>query len=44
MSVQSTPQQTKIARSAVQLSQGLVATDVGINRSYLSQFERSLNN
>jgi transcriptional regulator with XRE-family HTH domain len=39
MSTPFTPQQAKIARSAAQLSQGRVATDVGINRSYLSQFE-----
>src|SRR5713101_519161 len=34
-----TAQQAKHARSAAQLSQGKVATDLGINRSYLSLFE-----
>ncbi len=34
-----TPQQAKTARAAAQLSQGRVASDLGINRSYLSQFE-----
>jgi transcriptional regulator with XRE-family HTH domain len=34
-----TAQQAKRARNAAQLSQGKVATDLGINRSYLSLFE-----
>ncbi len=34
-----TAQQAKNARSAARLSQGKVATDLGINRSYLSLFE-----
>src|SRR5258708_16183560 len=34
-----TAQQAKSARSAAHLSQGKVATDLGINRSYLSLFE-----
>src|SRR4051794_41916245 len=34
-----TPQQAKSARAAAQLSQGRVASDLRINRSYLSQFE-----
>jgi transcriptional regulator with XRE-family HTH domain len=34
-----TAQQAKSARTAAQLSQGKVATDLGINRSYLSLFE-----
>lgn len=34
-----TAQQAKTARTAAQLSQGKVATDIGINRSYLSLFE-----
>ena len=39
MNIQFTPQKAKTARAAAQLSQGRVASDVGINRSYLSQFE-----
>jgi transcriptional regulator with XRE-family HTH domain len=39
MSIQFTPQQAKTARVIAQLSQGRVASDIGINRSYLSQFE-----
>jgi transcriptional regulator with XRE-family HTH domain len=39
MNTQFTPQQAKVARGTAQLSQGRVASDVGINRSYLSQFE-----
>src|SRR5690348_13527415 len=34
-----TSQQAKAARGAAHLSQGRVAADLGINRSYLSQFE-----
>ena len=34
-----TAQQAKSARSAAHFSQGKVATDLGINRSYLSLFE-----
>src|SRR5258708_39565616 len=34
-----TAQQAKSARTAAQLSQGKVASDLGINRSYLSLFE-----
>jgi len=34
-----TAQQAKSARTAAHLSQGKVATDLGINRSYLSLFE-----
>ncbi len=34
-----TAQQAKSARNAAHLSQGKVATDLGINRSYLSLFE-----
>jgi transcriptional regulator with XRE-family HTH domain len=34
-----TAQKAKSARNAAQLSQGKVATDLGINRSYLSLFE-----
>lgn len=36
---QFTPPQAKTARVAAQLSQGRVASDIGINRSDLSQFE-----
>ena len=39
MGIQFTPQQAKTARVTAQLSQGRVASDAGINRSYLSQFE-----
>src|SRR5690349_16058936 len=39
MSTQFTAQQAKTARANAQLSQGRVASDLGINRSYLSQFE-----
>lgn len=39
MKTQFTSQQAKNARTAAQLSQGRVASEVGINRSYLSQFE-----
>lgn len=39
MNIQFTPQKAKAARVTAQLSQGRVASDVGINRSYLSQFE-----
>jgi transcriptional regulator with XRE-family HTH domain len=39
MAIQFTAQQAKTARVNVQLSQGRVASDLGINRSYLSQFE-----
>ena len=34
-----TPEACKAARTAVALSQARVATDLGINRTYLSQFE-----
>ncbi|SEL57103.1 helix-turn-helix domain-containing protein [Nitrosovibrio tenuis] len=39
MVIQFTAQQAKTARVNAQLSQGRVASDLGINRSYLSQFE-----
>lgn len=39
MAIQFTAQQAKTARVNAQLSQGRVASDLGINRSYLSQFE-----
>jgi len=39
MVLQFTAQQAKTARFNAQLSQGRVASDLGINRSYLSQFE-----
>ncbi|MDQ3187084.1 MAG: helix-turn-helix domain-containing protein [Pseudomonadota bacterium] len=39
MSIQLTPQQAKAAGGNAQLSQGRVASNIGINRSYLSQFE-----
>lgn len=39
MAIQLTAQQAKTARINTQLSQGRVASDLGINRSYLCQFE-----
>lgn len=39
MPIQLTAQQAKTARINAQLSQGRVASDLGINRSYLCQFE-----
>ncbi|SEP38842.1 hypothetical protein SAMN05216316_2735 [Nitrosovibrio sp. Nv6] len=39
MTIQLTAQQAKTARVNAQLSRGRVASDFGINRSYLCQFE-----